>query len=124
MKNFFKIFIFSFITSILFAQTPSTIPLELRAQFNGRYDFTVIGNTFNLADTFDPSNPPCQLGTSSSAFLNLSPNQNIEAAYLYWSGIGDGTQQPSLNLNNNDILPDFLTVVDLDQNNFFFISVQ
>src|SRR5690606_26026843 len=54
------------------------------AQFHGRYDFTMFGNTMN------PSENPngCIINTESSADLNLLPGQNVVAAYLYWSGSG------------------------------------
>lgn len=117
----YKLFLYiSILVSAISYAQPTGFPLELRDQFNGQYDFTVIGNTFNLADNWDPSNPPCQLGTTSSAFLNLQTNQNIIGAYLYWSGIGDGTLEPTINLNNTDISPDSLIVVDPEQTGFFF----
>ncbi len=41
----------------------------------------------------------CTILTSSSANLNLSSDQNIVAAYLYWAGSGDG----DFNITLNDI---------------------
>lgn len=41
----------------------------------------------------------CTILTSSSASLNLSSDQNIVAAYLYWAGSGDG----DFNITLNDI---------------------
>lgn len=80
-----------------FAQ--SDVPLTLRAQFNGQYGYTIIGNTHNEFDNWQSPPPACQILTQSSATLNLLPNQNIVAAYLYWSGIGDGTFDQNILLN-------------------------
>lgn len=71
-------------------------------QFNGRFDFTFIGNTMNLAENnsiFDYVTT-----TSSTATLNLSNGNEIEKAYLYWAGCGDGDFE--VNLNAVNITPD------------------
>ena len=66
-------------------------------QFNGRYDFTFIGNTMNLGE--NNITPGCEdlLITSSSAVLNLNAGQQIEKAYLYWAGSGTGDLDVLLN---------------------------
>ena len=66
-------------------------------QFNGRYDFTFIGNTMNLGE--NNITPGCEdlLVTSSSAVLNLNAGQQIVKAYLYWAGAGTGDLNVSLN---------------------------
>ncbi|WP_396139969.1 gliding motility-associated C-terminal domain-containing protein [Flavobacterium sp.] len=64
-------------------------------QFNGRYDFTFIGNTLNVQPNV--ANDPCLLLPSSDATLNLSPNDIIESAYLYWAGSGTGDFDVKLN---------------------------
>lgn len=53
------------------AQVPTDIPLELRAQFNGQYDYKIIGNTLNQVDNKLPG--PCEMLSESSANLNLTP---------------------------------------------------
>ncbi|WP_293890659.1 gliding motility-associated C-terminal domain-containing protein [Flavobacterium sp.] len=71
-------------------------------QFNGRYDFTFIGNTMNTAEnntTFD-----LVTTTSSTATLSLNSTDVIEKAYLYWAGSGDGDFE--VNLNSDIIIPD------------------
>jgi len=115
IKLIFLLFCYS-----AFAQIPTDIPLELREQFNGQFDYIVIGNTLNEFDTFQVPQPPCQLLTQSSTQLNLNPNQNIVGAYLYWSGIGDGTENPIIQLNGVNLTADELNVVDPGQTNFFF----
>jgi len=95
------------------AQIPTVVPLELRAQFNGQYDYKIIGNTLNELDNKVPG--PCEMLTQSSASLNLSTGQTVEAAYLYWSGIGDGTFDPIVELNGNNITADEINVVDPQQ---------
>jgi gliding motility-associated-like protein len=77
----------------------SDVPLTLREQFNGAYGYTIIGNTHNEFDNWQEPYPECQMLTQSSATLNLEPNQNIVGAYLYWSGIGDGGLNPTVQLN-------------------------
>jgi gliding motility-associated-like protein len=71
-------------------------------QFNGRYDFTFVGNTMNTTEnntTFD-----LVTTTSSSATLSLNSSDVIEKAYLYWAGSGDGDFE--VNLNSDVITPD------------------
>ncbi|TXE16944.1 T9SS C-terminal target domain-containing protein [Psychroserpens burtonensis] len=70
--------------------------IELFEQFNGRYDYTAIGNTLNpfennLDDSF------CFPLESSSADLDLSDSTVITAAYLYWAGSGTGDTNVMLN---------------------------
>ena len=62
--------------------------IELFQQFNGRYDYTAIGNTLNTIE--NGSGGLCSILTSSSATLNLNADQNIIAAYLYWAGSDTG----------------------------------
>lgn len=72
-------------------------------------------------------NPPCVIKTSSSASLNLNPNDVIESAYLYWAGSGSGDFNVKLNnqditaqrsfgimyISNNQILPFFSAFADI-----------
>lgn len=70
--------------------------IELFQQFNGRYDYTAIGNTLNpFENNLDFSF--CFPLESSSANLNLSTDTTVIAAYLYWAGSGFGDQEVSLN---------------------------
>lgn len=74
--------------------------ISLLKQFNGRYDFTFLGNTLNTIennsiDGMPP--PPCVVLTSSSATLNLNSSDTIETAYLYWAGSGTGDFNVKLN---------------------------
>ncbi len=62
--------------------------IDLFQQFNGRYDYTALGNTLNIIE--NGPNVTCDILTSSSASLNLDPSQDIVAAYLYWAGSGTG----------------------------------
>lgn len=69
--------------------------IALYEQFEGRYNFTFIGNTLNPNEnSFMPA--PAIL-SSSSAELNLQPNDQITKAYLYWAGCGTGDSQITLN---------------------------
>lgn len=69
--------------------------VSLYNQFNGRFDFTFIGNTLNVAP--NGANDPCLLLTDSAASLTLNPNDTIEKAYLYWAGSGTGDFEVKLN---------------------------
>ena len=46
------------------------------------------------------SGTPCTIQSSSTANLNLTPNQTVIAAYLYWAGSGNGDFDITLNGNN------------------------
>lgn len=69
--------------------------VTLYNQFNGRYDFTFIGNTMNVAENgaFDP----CLILTSSASTLSLNSGDVIKSAYLYWAGSGTGDFNVTLN---------------------------
>lgn len=74
----------------------SQVDVALYQQFNGRYDFTFVGNTLNLGHN-TANTSPCTLLTSSSANLNLATGNVIEKAYLYWAGSGNGDFNIKLN---------------------------
>ncbi len=76
--------------------------VTLYNQFNGRYDFTFIGNTMNPEEDSFMLIPA--IFTSSSAVLNLDPSNVVKKAYLYWSGCGTGDFD--VKLNGTDITPD------------------
>ncbi|RKE92379.1 T9SS type B sorting domain-containing protein [Ichthyenterobacterium magnum] len=70
--------------------------IQLYQQFNGRYDYTAIGNTLNqFENNLDQSF--CSILESSQATLNLSSDSTIIAAYLYWAGSGIGDENVTLN---------------------------
>ena len=71
--------------------------ISLYHQFNGRYDFTFIGNTMNLGENNETSGCVDLLLTSSTANLNLASTQTIQSAYLYWAGSGLGDFNVKLN---------------------------
>ncbi|MDV6168109.1 gliding motility-associated C-terminal domain-containing protein [Flavobacterium sp. DG1-102-2] len=90
--------LFTFLTaSLAYPQ----VDIALYQQFNGRYDFTFVGNTLNE----HPNGPtglngafaPCELLPSSSAQLSLASGNIIEKAYLYWAGSGTGDFEVKLN---------------------------
>lgn len=76
--------------------------ISIYKQFNGRFDFTFFGNTMNSAE--NNSVIDYVTGTSSSASLTMNPSDEIEKAYLYWAGSGDGDFE--VNLNSETITPD------------------
>ena len=70
--------------------------ISLFQQFNGRFDYTAIGNTLNsFENNLDQSF--CEILPSSSAELNLASGQTIIAAYLYWAGSGLADTEVALN---------------------------
>jgi gliding motility-associated-like protein len=95
-NHLYIIFVF-----ISFFDTSNAQNVELLQQFNGRFDYTAIGNTMNLAENESSNSENCVILTSSSAELNLQSTQTIEKAYLYWAGSGDGDF--NVTLNGNDI---------------------
>lgn len=94
--------------------------ITLFQQFNGRYDFTFIGNTMNVAENNSIYAPVTV--TSSSANLNLPADVIIEKAYLYWAGCGDGDFE--VNLNDENITPDrtFSHSREIEGNIFTYFS--
>ena len=91
-----------FIILVCFILKTNGQNVSLYNQFNGRYDFTFIGNTMNTAE----NNTTLDLvtTTSSTATLSLNSTDVIEKAYLYWAGSGDGDFE--VNLNSDVITPD------------------
>ncbi len=92
--------------------------VSLYEQFNGRYDFTALGNTLNVEE--NGADAPCTILTSSSATLNLEPEQNIVAAYLYWAGSGEGDFEVSL--NGAPIIAERTFSNELDPQRVFFAA--
>ena len=88
--KYFYFIVFFAITNSFFSQN-----VTLFEQFNGRVDFTFIGNTMNPAENSFMVIPT--ILTSSSASLNLSSNDVVKKAYLYWSGCGTGDFEVKLN---------------------------
>lgn len=118
IKLFVRIvFVCCFLPSLAVAQI--NVPHTLYQQFNGPYDYSIIGNTHNLYDNWTLPTQPCVMLTSSSATLNLASNQTIVGAYLVWAGIGNG-QGTTINLNGNNIQPDFVNVLDAHPSTYLF----
>lgn len=88
--NIFVICVFYFCWSTSFGQD-----ISLYQQFNGRFDFTFIGNTLNPQENTYQANPA--ILSSSAATLNLSSLDTIQKAYLYWAGSGTGDFEVTLN---------------------------
>lgn len=97
-----KLFCLIFLTQILIPTFTKAQDISLYTQVSGRYDFTFVGNTMNIAE----NNPTNFFVTtsSSSATLNLGPDDTIVRAYLYWAGSGDGDFE--VDLNGTTITPD------------------
>src|SRR5690606_19166422 len=88
----------------------------LYQQFNGKYDFTFIGNTMNYSE--NGLGVPCIIQSSSSAELNLGPEDEIEKAFLYWAGSGEGDLE--ISLNNTSIQAE--RVFNLTHTNLIFFA--
>lgn len=80
---------------IIIAQQLNAQDVSLFQQYNGRYDYTAIGNTLNNFENGTLAD--CTIQTSSSADLNLLPTQTVIAAYLYWAGSDAGDFEITLN---------------------------
>ena len=112
-----KRYLLHFIILFCFIFTTNGQNVSLFNQFNGRYDFTFIGNTLNVLP--NGANDPCLLLPSSDATLNLGPNDTIISAYLYWAGSGTGDF--NVRLNGIDITSqrNFSAIQNLNGNPFF-----
>ena len=93
--------------------------VSLLTQFNGRYDYTAIGNTMNINE--NGGGAPCDILTSSSADLSLEADQTVVSALLYWAGSGAGDFD--VLLNDVPIRPDRTFSQELDMDRQFFAAV-
>jgi gliding motility-associated-like protein len=118
-KSKFLIKFLLFCINSLLSYSQINVPHTLYQQFNGPFDYTVIGNSHNAYDNWSSPPQPCVMLTNSSATLNLAANQTIVGAYLIWAGIGNG-QGTNINLNGNNIQPDFINVLDANPSTFSF----
>lgn len=71
--------------------------IGLYEQFNGRYDFTFVGNTLNPSENNTTPVGQCEILTTSSAELDLEDTDRLLKAYLYWAGSGPGDFDITLN---------------------------
>jgi gliding motility-associated-like protein len=85
------LFIFILVVNNFFGQN-----LSLYQQFNGRFNYTMIGNSHNTIENSFQATPQTIL-TSTTATLNLDAQDQIEKAYLYWAGCGTGDFNVKLN---------------------------
>lgn len=99
LKNTF-ITLTIFILGISYSNAQNVLLFD---QFNGNYDFLIIGNTMNTAEN-NTAVGTLVTGNTSSAILNLNSEFEIEKAYLYWAGSGDGDFD--VNLNSETIIAD------------------
>ncbi|AXG70287.1 hypothetical protein KORDIASMS9_02526 [Kordia sp. SMS9] len=89
------IHILLFLSCFFSTSTIAAQEISLFQQFNGRFDYTALGNTLNVVEN-GPTGA-CVINTSSSASLTLNSNQTMVAAYLYWAGSDDGDFDIELN---------------------------
>ncbi len=113
--NVFKSFI---LLAILVQFNLQAQDVSIYQQFNGRFDYTAIGNTLNLVE--NELFTECSILTTSSADLNLNSNQEIIAAYLYWAGSGSGDFD--LLLNGQPISAERSFSDSIDENRNFFAA--
>lgn len=112
-----SVFLMLFAVPSLYSQ----VDIELYEQFNGKYDFTFVGNTLNPIP--NGAGLDCSILTSSSAELNLNPDDQILKAYLYWAGSGTGDFE--IQLNGQDVVATrtfpvvFVSTSDLIPRDFF-----
>lgn len=110
--------ILSVFLSLICFSAVSAQNVSLYQQFNGRYDYTAIGNTMNTSENGPFS--ACEILTTSSATLELTNNENIVAAYLYWAGSGEGDFE--VQLNNVPITAERTFSNSLDASRIFFAA--
>ena len=90
----------SLVFFVFFLQFSFSQNIGLYSQFNGRYDFTFVGNTLNPVENSFQTTPA--VFTTSAATLALNSNDIIESAYLYWAGCGTGDF--NVKLNGTDVI--------------------
>jgi len=103
-----------FLFSLGFPSAGNCQDIDLFAQFNGRYNYTAIGNTLNSAENNTVTLCQTLILPESEATLTLLPNQNVIAAYLYWAGSGLGDFD--VKLNNSLITAEDTYTVNYFQN--------
>lgn len=109
-ESFYRIFIyFSFLNNLVIGQ--NSLPHTLYQQFNGPYDYTIIGKSHRNDDNAIATGP-CSFITSSSTTLSLAANQTIVGAYIIWAGVSNG-QSTTIALNGVNLQPDILNVVNI-----------
>lgn len=91
MKRIFFSYLFLFIAiATVYGQEIAQFEI-----FAGRFDYLAFGNTLNLTE--NGSDAPCEILTASTATFQLSSEQTVIAAYLYWAGSGTGDFEVLLN---------------------------
>ena len=113
LKNTTSLLVFVLMIQLGFSQA-----VELYQQFNGRFDYTAIGNTMNTAENGPFSE--CTILTSSAADLSLNTEDAVVAAYLYWAGSGSGDF--NISLNNTPITAERTFSDALDSVRIFFAA--
>ena len=100
-----------FLVVSLYSIITNAQDIDVFEQFYGRYSYTAIGNTLNPSEN---NIPPyfCYTLASSDATLNLTANQNVVAAYIYWAGSGHGDTE--VTINGIDIIADDTLNVEYD----------
>ena len=112
-----KIYFFLFMILLCTIGNINGQNVSLYNQFNGRFDFTFIGNTLNVQP--NGANDPCILLANSAATLNLNTNDVIENAYLYWAGSGTGDFNVKLNGIDISSQRNFSAIQNSNGNAFF-----
>ncbi|HZH69833.1 MAG TPA: T9SS type B sorting domain-containing protein [Flavobacteriaceae bacterium] len=113
IKNYIIFFWLCTLCNAVFPQQ-----IELYEQWNGNYGFTAIGNTLNIEE--NGINSTCEVLSASSATLQLEPNSQIVAAYLYWAG--SGIIDEDVKLNGITMTPErsfYLFYNPMDEYEFF-----
>jgi gliding motility-associated-like protein len=113
--NYFMLWLLHFFAFSVWGQEVS-----LYQQFNGRYDFTFIGNTLNPAEnSFQTSQ---EILASSAAELSLNSDDTLLKAYLYWAGSGDGDFEVELNGESFTAARTFSLIRNFNGVDFTFFS--
>ena len=110
-----------------FVKAQINVPHTLYQQFNGPFDYTIIGKSHNISDNGNFNVFQCTMLTNSSATLNLASNQTIEGAYIIWSGVSNGNGT-TITLNGNNLIPDNVNVININPSTitpvFFFSAIK
>jgi gliding motility-associated-like protein len=126
-KNIFFRFLIMHCLNCFLGYSQINVPHTLYQQFNGSFDYTIIGKSHNISDNGNFNALQCTMLTNSSATLNLATNQTIEGAYIIWSGVSNGNGT-TITLNGNNLIPDNVNVININPSTitpvFFFSAIK
>ncbi len=116
MKRIVLLIFYLIFSSNAFCQSP----FELRSEYYGHYDFTMIGASLNKVENTPLNCSQLNYLLPPVAQLDLAPDQNIIAATLYWSANTITGFDEEVRLNNQLVQSEKTFVRHFDLGNRFY----